>query len=83
VTTVILPEYVIPCGWCNGRGEYEQTYTAGCGGGYYRSLGPCDHCRQEGKSSYNGVGYVYRDDERYTRKGVPDSVLAQIRGLNE
>lgn len=33
------------CGVCDGAGKYEQTYTAGCGGGYFRSIGPCDYCR--------------------------------------
>lgn len=78
----ILPEYVVPCGWCNGTGEYEQMYTVGCGGGYYKSSGPCDHCKQEGVSSYRGVGYIYRDDERWTNAGVPDSVLDQIKRMN-
>lgn len=32
------------CSTCKGRGSYEQTYTAGCGGGYYRSQGGCDYC---------------------------------------
>ncbi len=36
------------CAACAGRGEREQTYTAGCGGGYYRSMGPCDSCEATG-----------------------------------
>jgi len=36
------------CGVCDGRGSYEQTYTAGCGGGYYRSTGPCNFCGSTG-----------------------------------
>lgn len=32
------------CGVCDGAGKYEQTYTVGCGGGYYRSYGYCDYC---------------------------------------
>lgn len=39
-----LPEYVIDCPLCEGKGEYKQTYTAGCGGGYYQSMGPCEMC---------------------------------------
>ena len=29
------------CFACSGRGQYNQTYTAGCGGGYFQSMGPC------------------------------------------
>lgn len=32
------------CGVCDGRGEYRQIYTAGCGGGYFKSMGACDYC---------------------------------------
>lgn len=32
------------CGMCDGAGEYRQTYTAGCGGGYYSSMGDCEYC---------------------------------------
>lgn len=32
------------CGVCDGAGEYEQLWTAGCGMGYYRAMGDCDHC---------------------------------------
>jgi hypothetical protein len=79
-----LPEYVRVCGFCEGTGEYKQMYTAGCGGGYYHSMGPCDNCQQEGKSSYhNGAGYVYKGDTRVRYKGVPDSVLNQIKRMNQ
>lgn len=67
-----LPTYVEVCGICDGKGEYEQTYTAGCGGGYYRSSGPCWKC---GKGEpWKGVGYVYKA----TGEPVPQSVLNQI-----
>lgn len=79
-----LPEYVRVCGVCEGKGEYKQMYTAGCGGGYYHSMGPCDTCQQEGQAGYmNGVGYIYKNDLRYSHKGVPDSVLNQIKLLNQ
>lgn len=60
-----LPELVRLCGWCDGKGVYEQTYNAGCGGGLYRSMGQCDTCK--------GVGLRY-----FTGGDVPISVVAQI-----
>ncbi|TIU88831.1 MAG: hypothetical protein E5W06_00240 [Mesorhizobium sp.] len=36
------------CGLCSGEGQYEQMYTAGCGGGYFRSMGGCDYCNGTG-----------------------------------
>lgn len=36
------------CFACEGHGECEQLYTAGCGGGYYRSKGRCDWCAGTG-----------------------------------
>lgn len=60
------------CIWCDGTGRTEQTYTIGCGGGHYRSLGPCEICGTG--QPYKGVGYVYRD----TCTPVPTSVVAQI-----
>lgn len=41
------------CGVCQGEGQYEQTYTAGCGGGYFRSMGGCDHCDGTGMRQGN------------------------------
>lgn len=58
--------YVRPCRVCGGEGRYKQTYTAGCGGGYYTTLGPCDHCDQ--------TGLIYTP----TGKAPPRSVLQQI-----
>lgn len=67
-----LPEYVIVCPVCDGKGETTQTYTAGCGQGYYKSKGPCELC---GKGEhYKGSGYVYRA----SLEGVPKSVVEQI-----
>lgn len=77
-----LPEYVKACDMCHGTGEYEQTYTAGCGGGYYRSLGPCEYCKPEGKVAFKGIGYVYKNDTRWRNCGVPESVMEQIRRMN-
>lgn len=77
-----LPEYVIPCWACKGEGEYKQTYNAGCGGGYYNSTGPCEHCMQEGRHSWKGCGYVYKWDDRYKNAGVPESVMIQIERMN-
>lgn len=36
------------CEVCNGHGQYEQTYTAGCGGGYFRMKGACNCCEETG-----------------------------------
>lgn len=67
-----LPEYIEKCSWCDGTGQYEQMYTAGCGGGYFRSIGPCEQC---GKGEpWKGVGYVYKA----TNEPVSASVLTQI-----
>lgn len=74
-----LPEYVRPCGCCGGEGEYEQMYTVGCGGGYYRSKGRCDWCTpKDGKHRWKGVGFLYK----HNGEPVPDSVLAQIEVMN-
>lgn len=32
------------CWGCDGRGEREEMFTHGCGGGYYRSRTGCDYC---------------------------------------
>lgn len=58
-------DYVKPCYFCSGEGEYEQTYTVGCGGGYYRMKGGCDHC--------GGTGIMTINNTR-----VSKSVLKQI-----
>lgn len=42
---VLGPDFnAVVCHMCDGEGQYEQTYTAGCGGGYFKSMGGCDHC---------------------------------------
>lgn len=67
-----LPAMVEKCGWCAGRGRYEQTYTVGCGGGYYRSMGKCDWC--------GGLGLTYLGTPPKIEDGikVPLSVINQI-----
>ena len=77
-----LPEYVKECGHCAATGEYEQMYTAGCGGGYYRSMGRCDYCTREHEYSPTGVGYVYKHDTKWQNRGVPKSVMEQILRMN-
>lgn len=52
------------CFLCAGEGRREQTYTAGCGGGYYRSFGPCDWC--------NGRGLMQGTS------AAPESVVQQV-----
>lgn len=71
---LILPEYVTVCPMCKGEGEYPQTYTAGCGGGYYKTLGKCDYC--------DGMRYRYKGSFREGGGPVTSSVLAQITYLN-
>ncbi len=61
-----LFNHVMKCKLCDGKGEYEQTYNAGCGRGYYRSMGQCDGCK--------GMKYRYRE----SYEPVPPSVLNQI-----
>lgn len=70
-----IPEYISRCGLCDGAGEYDQSYTAGCGMGRYHTLGPCHHCG--GSYGIRGSGFVY--DE--TGKAVGDSVLAQLETI--
>lgn len=36
------------CYVCRGQGQYKQMYTAGCGGGYYSSMGECEYCERTG-----------------------------------
>ena len=77
-----LPEYVQECYMCKGTGESAQMFTHGCGGGYYRSQGKCDTCAREGEYSMKGVGYIYKNDERWDNKGVPQTVIQQIVRMN-
>lgn len=57
------------CEICDGRGEYEQTYTHGCGRGYYRAVGGCDYC--------DGTGLLQG------QKAAPDSVRMQVLNAAE
>lgn len=52
------------CGVCGGAGEHEQLWTAGCGMGYYRAMGDCDHC--------GGTGLMSG------RERAPASVVCQV-----
>jgi hypothetical protein len=52
------------CWACDGRGARRQTYTAGCGGGYYSAMGGCDFC--------DGTGLMQG------AKPAPASVRAQL-----
>lgn len=52
------------CEICDGRGEYKQTYTHGCGRGYYSSMGSCDYC--------DGTGLLQGS------RPAPDSVREQV-----
>jgi DnaJ-class molecular chaperone len=52
------------CWACHGRGEREQTFTAGCGGGYYKIHAGCDYC--------DGTGLLQGD------KPAPASVREQV-----
>lgn len=72
-----LPDYVTLCGVCDGKGVYEQTYTAGCGMGSYRSSGKCGYC--------GGVGLRYQFAETgYGRDNpIPISVIVQILTTRE
>jgi len=36
------------CSLCEGEGQYMQSYTNGCGGGYSRMRGGCDFCNSTG-----------------------------------
>ena len=74
-----LPALVSVCPACEGKGQTKQTYTAGCGMGYYSALGPCYICSRPGLDTWEGPGYVYKG----TCTGVPLSVEAQIRVMNQ
>ena len=47
-------DYLETCTMCAGEGEYLQTYTAGCGGGYFSMKGRCDYCEGTGICTING-----------------------------
>lgn len=71
-----LPELVEVCPVCKGTGEYEQWYNAGCGGGSYKSMGPCDWCKHP-TVFMRGLGYRMKSG-----KEVPLSVINQIKIAN-
>lgn len=52
------------CDVCKGRGEYEQTFTNGCGMGYSRMRSGCDYC--------DGTGMLQGG------KAAPASVREQV-----
>lgn len=64
-----LPEFVRVCPLCKGEGKTEQTYTAGCGMGSYRSMGACEYCK--------GWRFLSGD------KPITSSILNQINVANE
>lgn len=47
-------DYLEKCPSCDGNGRYRQTYTAGCGQGYFTMNGPCDRCQETGIITING-----------------------------
>lgn len=52
----MVPDFTaLICPLCRGEGQREQTYTAGCGGGYYRSMGGCEYC--DGTGLCQGAGF--------------------------
>lgn len=68
-----LPADVVICSMCDGAGVYEQTYTAGCGMGYYQADGRCGWCQ--------GLGIRYATADSYRDPVLPASVLAQCLNL--
>ena len=71
-----LPEYLELCPVCNGKGEYRQMYTAGCGGGYFKMMGPCNTCKHSSKLM-EGLGYRMKNGNE-----VPKSVINQVEVMN-
>lgn len=56
------------CTICKGHGEYQQTYTRGCGMGTMRSTGGCDYCGATGLTQGYAMG----------NNAAPDSVREQV-----
>lgn len=52
------------CWACKGKTRRDQTYTAGCGGGYYTSSGDCEYCDKTGLMQHS--------------KAAPQSVARQV-----
>jgi len=63
------------CTVCDGKGEYPQTYTLGCGGGYYTSTGQCDYCA--GTGLCQGTGH-YNPAPESVREQVLNAAQAQL-----
>ena len=81
-----LPDLVQVCPICHGRGEYRQTYNAGCGQGFYKSMGPCDYCKHpEGhlNNGLKGLGYIMKGTSYSDPHTVPLSVINQIEVMNK
>lgn len=69
-----LPEYVMTCRMCNGKGEHRQMYNYGHGN-RGMSEGPCSMCCDyDDRWKGHGTGFVYKS----TGKPVPQSVADQI-----
>ncbi len=62
--------YIKECEVCKGEGRYEQIYTVGCGMGSYKSMGPCDWCKQ--------VGYM---DKRFNAPASAIEIASHFRKL--
>lgn len=45
--------YLETCRMCGGDGAYNQTYTVGCGGGYFTMKDSCDYCDGTGIRTIN------------------------------
>ena len=66
----------IECEVCKGAGQYEQTYTIGCGMGSHQSLGKCAWC--------DGVGYVdFYERRPAAAKDVADLLRAELVALKK
>jgi len=63
------------CNVCDGKGAYSQKYTAGCGHGYFQSMGPCDYCRGTGLCQGSGC---YNPAPDSVREQVLNAAQAQL-----
>ena len=72
--TLNLPEYVtLPAVSWIRRNHATMRGPAGCGGGYYKSLGSCEMCGKHTKYGRPGPGYIYRET------GEPVGVINYFR----
>lgn len=60
------------CLVCKGAGDFEQTYTIGCGMGTHKSLGPCDWCEHPHRSM-KGAGYTL-----FNGDPLPDDMVVKL-----